>query len=250
MNKAVLVTGSSGGTGYAIAEKFASEGYAVMLTSRNESAAVKAAGRLTDKFGIFAKGYKLCGKVGDDVYDMFCDIRGMNYELKSLVLNAADLGMNMPVLTTELDLWRDVIETNICWNFMLAQQAAAQMRENGGTIVFIGSNTCKRAIKNRSAYIASKGGLLSLSRALAVELGEYGIRVNTVLSGSIKTSRWDGLDDNIKQMKCGRVPVRDIADFDDIANAVWFLSTGMSKNITGSEIVVDGGVNAQLFPGV
>lgn len=249
MKKAVIITGASSGTGYTIAEKFASEGYNIFLTSRSQADADAAAERIRQRFPVEVKGYQLSGKADRDVYEMFSDIEGMEVSLKTIVLNAADLGMNMPCLTAEIDAFRRVLETNLCWNFLLAQQAALQMREGGGAIVFIGSNTCRRAIKNRSAYIASKGGILSLSKALAVELGEYQIRVNTVIAGSIKTSRWELLDEEGKAQKKRRVPIGDIADFEDIANAAWFLGSELSGNVTGAEIVVDGGADAQLFPG-
>jgi L-rhamnose 1-dehydrogenase len=78
-------------------------------------------------------------------------------------------------------------------------------------------------------------------------LGTYGIRCNAVLPGTIKTERWYEMGD--KQIVDGELtPIGDISDFDDIANAVWFLGTDMSKNITGAEIIVDGGMSAQLFP--
>ena len=249
MKDAVIITGASSGTGYTIAEKFASEGYTVILTSRSQADADAAAEKIRQKFHVDAKGYQLCGKAGSDVYEMFSEIEGRAVKLKAVVLNAANLGMNMPCLTADVDSFREVLETNLCWNFLIARQAALQMKNEGGAIVFIGSNTCRRAIKNRSAYIASKGGVLSLSKALAVELGEYHIRVNTVIAGSIKTRRWDLLDEKGKEEKKKRVPIRDIADFEDIANAAWFLCSELSGNVTGAEIVVDGGADAQLFPG-
>ena len=249
MKNAVIITGASSGTGYAIAEKFASEGYTVLLTSRSQDGADLAAEEIRKNYDVCAKGYRLSGKAGSDVYEMFSDIKGMDLRLKAVVLNAADLGMDMPCLTTEMDRFREVLETNLCWNFLIAQQSALQMKEGGGAIVFIGSNTCRRAISNRSAYIASKGGILSLSKALAVELGLYHIRVNTVIAGSIKTRRWELLNDEGKEAKKRRVPIGDIADFADIANAVCFLSSESSRNITGAEIVVDGGAEAHLFPG-
>lgn len=120
------------------------------------------------------------------------------------------------------------------------------MREHKtGSIVFISSNTAYRAIPNRSAYCASKGGINSLSKALAVDLGRFGIRSNVVLPGTIKTKRWYDMGD--KQIVNGRLtPIGDISDFEDIANAVRYLSG--AKNVTGAEIIVDGGMSCQLYP--
>ena len=122
------------------------------------------------------------------------------------------------------------------------------MREKGkGSIVFISSNTAYRAIPNRAAYSASKGGINAFAKALAVDLGKYGIRCNVVLPGTIKTERWVQMGN--KQIVNGTLtPIGDISDFEDIANACLFFGTDMSKNVTGSELIVDGGMSCQLYP--
>lgn len=84
-------------------------------------------------------------------------------------------------------------------------------------------------------------------RAFAVDLGPYGIRSNVVLTGTIKTQRWVEMGD--KQIVNGSlVPIGDISDFEDIANAVWYLGSDESKNVTGIELTVDGGMSCQLYP--
>ena len=124
------------------------------------------------------------------------------------------------------------------------------MREHKkGSVVFISSNTAYRAIPNRAAYSASKGGINSLVKALAVDLGPFGIRCNVVLPGTIKTERWVQMGN--KQIVNGQLtPIGDISDFEDVANACWFFGTDLSKNITGTEMVVDGGMTCQLYPRV
>jgi NAD(P)-dependent dehydrogenase (short-subunit alcohol dehydrogenase family) len=122
------------------------------------------------------------------------------------------------------------------------------MREHHhGSIVFIGSNTAYRANENREAYIASKGGINALSKCLAVDFGPYGIRSNVILPGTIKTERWVRMGN--KQIVNGEMtPLGDISDFEDIANAAWYLGTDLSKNVTGAELIVDGGMSCQLYP--
>ena len=86
-----------------------------------------------------------------------------------------------------------------------------------------------------------------MSRAFAVDLGPYGIRSNVILPGTIKTERWVQMGK--KQIVNGRLtPIGDISDFEDIANAAWYLGTDMSKNVTGTELTVDGGMSCQLYP--
>ena len=250
MKNAVLITGAAAGTGLAIAERFAREGYAVFISSRRKEAAEEAAKGLRAKYGCSAFGVKLEPEADGDIDAAFQALEDSDCYLGALVLNAADLGLDMPMLTVDAEEWMRVISTNLGWNFRIVQRAARIMTEKGGTVVFIGSNTSTRAIKNRSAYIASKGGINSLTKALAVELGEYGIRVNCVAAGSIKTVRWDAISPEAQEAKKQRVPIGDIAEFEDIANAAWFLSSEASRNITGAILNVDGGADAQLFPNV
>ena len=86
-----------------------------------------------------------------------------------------------------------------------------------------------------------------MSRALAVDLGAYGIRSNVVLPGTIKTERWLKMG-NDRIVDGTLTPLGDISDFEDIANAAWFLGSDESKNVTGTEITVDGGMTCQLYP--
>ncbi len=254
MKKAVFVTGGTVGSGLASAMRFASEGYDVFITSRDGKRAQEAADQVAQTHGVFAKGYALDIRNEQQIIDVFRDIDSLERFVDTVVLNAADMGFgNDPVagmdfFTVPVEEFGCVFETNLVWNFMIVRQAAIRMREVGhGAIVFIGSNTAYRAIPNRSAYCASKGGIISMAKAFAVDLGPYGIRCNVVMPGTIKTDRWVAMGD--KQIVNGLLtPIGDISDFEDIANAAYFLGCDESKNITGTELIVDGGMTCQLYP--
>lgn len=254
MNKAVFVTGGTVGSGLACAERFAREGYDVFITSRSGERAQEAADGVAQKYGVFAKGYALDIRDEQRVMDIFKDIDSLDRFVETVVLNSADMGFGtdpakgMDFFTVPVEEFQRVFETNLVWNFMIVRQAALRMREqHKGAIVFISSNTAYRAIPNRSAYSASKGGINAMSKAFAIDLGPYGIRSNVVLPGTIKTARW--VEMGSKQIVNGTLtPIGDISDFEDIANAAWFLGSEESKNITGAEIIVDGGMSSQLYP--
>ena len=257
MSNAVFITGAQSGTGYAIAELFAKQGWDVFLTSRAEEKARQAAERLSEQYGVFAKGYACNIRNEQQVIDIFQDIDAAGKFVETVVLCAADLGFDpkdpaagQNFWTVSVEDFQRVFETNLVWNFTIVRQAAIRMRQrNKGSVVFLSSNTAYRAIPNRAAYSASKGGINALTRALAVDLGQYGIRCNVVLPGTIKTARWEAMGS--KQIVSGALtPIGDISDFEDIANAVWFLGTDLSKNITGTELTVDGGMSCQLYPRV
>ncbi len=255
MKKAVFITGAQMGTGYGIAEHFAKNGWDVFITSRRGEEAEKSAKVLSETYGVFAKGYACNIRDEQQIKDIFNDIDKTGRFVQTLILNAANMGFNPKDPAAGQDFWTvpvedfaEVFETNLVWNFTIVRQAALRMREQGkGSVVFIGSNTSYRVIPNRAAYSASKGGINALSKALALDLGKYGIRSNVVLSGTIKTERWVQMGK--KQIVNGTLtPIGDISDFEDIANACWYLGTDMSKNVTGTELIVDGGMSCQLYP--
>lgn len=254
MTKAVFVTGGTVGSGLAIAEKFAKEGYAAVITSRDQNRAEEAAAYVADKYGVQARGYALDIRDEQRVKDIFTDLDDNDIFVETVCLNSADMGFGndpakgMPMFECSIEEFQRVFETNLVWNFMIVRQAALRMKEQGkGAIVFISSNTAYHAIPNRIAYSTSKGGINSMSKALAVDLGQYGIRSNVVLPGTIKTKRWEGMGS--KRIVDGSLtPIGDISDFEDIANAAWYLGSDLSKNVTGTEITVDGGMTCQLYP--
>jgi len=252
---AVLITGAQSGTGYAIAARFAQENWDVFITSRNADKAEKAAAVLRETYGIFAKGYACNIRNEQQVIDIFNDIDQTGRFVETVVLNAANMGFYPQDPAAGQNFWtvpvsdfQEVFETNLVWNFTIIRQAAIRMRKmEKGSVVFIGSNTAYRAIPNRAAYSASKGGMNALSKALAVDLGPYGIRCNVILPGTIKTERWVQMGN--KQIVNGTLtPIGDISDFEDIANACWYLGTDLSKNVTGTELIIDGGMSCQLYP--
>ena len=255
MKHAVLITGAQSGTGFGIAEHFAAQGWDVFLTSRRSEKAEQAAKLLSDRYGIFAKGYGCDIRNEQQVIDMFRDMDDTGRFVETVILNAANMGFDPQNPAGGQDFWTvsaetfgEVFETNLVWNFTIVRQAAIRMRDKGkGAVVFISSNTAYRAIPNRVAYSASKGGIISMAKALAVDLGQYGIRCNVILPGTIKTERWVQMGN--KQIVNGSLtPIGDISDFEDIANACWYFGTDLSKNVTGAELVVDGGMSCQLYP--
>lgn len=251
MEKSVFVTGATNGTGFAIAERFAKEGYAVFVGSRNAENAEKAAKELQEEYGVFAKGYQTEIFQEENVKQIFADIRSMGYLVDTLVLNAANLGIGQVSLEVDIQDFMAVYQTNVGWNFMLAREAAKQMKEKRqGSIVFITSNSALRVTENRLAYCSSKSAILAMSKSLAVDWGKYGIRSNCVLPGMIKTERWEKNINNAKYCLPNYTPIQDIADFEDIANAAWYFGSEESKNTTGAELVVDGGMLAQLTPNI
>ena len=253
--KYALITGACINTGVDIVEKFLSEGYAVIFTGRRADAVNEAEEKYKAKF----KDADVCGYVIDSlidertvnekaVYDLFAMLDEKGITITALVLNAADQGLGQKIFENPVTDLMKVINTNVVWNYCLSEHAAARMKEaGGGNIVFINSNTAYRAIPDRVAYVASKGGQLGLMRALAIDLGKYNIRVNAVLPGMIRTDRWEKNPDFYRDVPSRFTPIGDVADGADIADAVWYFAEH-ARNTTGAELVVDGGNTVQLYP--
>ncbi|MBQ9801943.1 MAG: SDR family oxidoreductase [Clostridia bacterium] len=257
MNKCVLITGATVNTGYGVAEKFASEGYDVVITSRGEESKERAVTALRAAYpAVRVEGYALA-LVNEDnsineagIKDMFADLDGKGMTVDCLVLNAANLGIRQQIFKNPLSDFINVINTNVVANYALVEAMASRLveKKQKGSVVFVNSNTAYRAIPDRIAYTTSKSGALGLMRALAFDLGKYGIRVNAVLPGMIKTDRWENNYNDCRNALSNFTPLGDIADFEDIANAVYYFGSDQSKNTTGAELTVDGGNMIQLYP--
>lgn len=253
--RAVLVTGACINTGVAIVEKFAKEGQNVVFTGRNIEKVKLAEENYRKKFPeVEISGFAIDSLIDERtidekaVEDLFLSLDEKGIFIETLVLNAADQGLDMKIFENPITDFMRVINTNMTWNYCLTEFAAKRMREQGGgSIVFVNSNTAYRAIPDRIAYSASKGGQLGMMRALALDLGKYNIRVNAVLPGMIKTDRWEKNPDFYKDVPSRFTPLGDVAVGEDVADAVWYFAAH-ARNTTGAELVVDGGNTIQLYP--
>jgi NAD(P)-dependent dehydrogenase (short-subunit alcohol dehydrogenase family) len=246
--KSVLVTGADRNSGLGIAAAFAAEGATVFLNGRTPELVTEAVGKLK------RRGYKkVVGAAGDvgasaDVESIMRQIAARTKRLDVLVNNAAHLGVGHTLEETSREYFEAVLRVNLVGAFFLSQQCVRLMPTTGGAIVNIGTNVSTRAIQNRCAYLASKGGMDALTLAMAVELGPRNIRVNIVAPGYIHTDRWDKLAKAQTLRRRANVPLGREATADDVAQVVLFLASGQAANITGVRLVVDGGCSAQHLP--
>ena len=255
MKKTALITGATVNTGVAIVEKFAAEGYDVIFTGRSAESVNSAQQRYQENFPAASiKGYALPSLTEEGlanekaVKELFEALDTEGIFVETLVLNAADQGLGQKIFENPLEDFVRVLHTNVVWNYSLCEQAAKRMKERGsGNIVFVNSNTAYRAIPDRISYVTSKGGQLGLMRALAMDLGKYGIRVNAVLPGMIRTDRWVKNPEFYAKVPSRYTPIGDVADGADIADAIYYFAAH-ARNTTGAELVVDGGNTIQLYP--
>jgi NAD(P)-dependent dehydrogenase (short-subunit alcohol dehydrogenase family) len=248
--KRVLVTGSSRNLGLGIAERFARAGAAVVVNGRHPENVVRAARHIRDATGaaVIEVPADLATRAG--VEALFEAVRSGPGGLDILVNNAVHLGVGPEFVDVPDDMLEAVFAVNVLGYYRCGQAAARMMIEGGvrGTIVNISSNTSERAPRDRSAYVASKGAIDALTRAMAVDLAPYGIRVNTVAPGYILTDRWEHLDAETAARRRQNVPLGEPATPADVAEAVLYLASDAAANVSGARLVVDGGVTAQFMP--
>ena len=250
--KVVLVTGGSRNTGLDIVERFAREGAEVWMCGSSAASTARGAEALA------ARGL-------DGVHAMACDISDASQvaalfdaigresgRLDILVNNAANQGIGQGgPLEVQSGAMLDVLRTNVVGGFQVTQMACNRFfmkQETRGVVVFLSSNTARRAIRNRTSYCASKGAINSLVRSLALDLGPLGIRVNCCAPGYINTERWDTLDPAVAARRRRNCPLGREASGADIAGVVAFLASGDSANMTGEIITVDAGCSCQHMP--
>jgi len=248
--KTVLVTGTSRNTGVGIAALFIREGAFVFVCSSSAESTAKGAQQLRDMglTNFIEAPADISAPASVD--KLFQFIQEKAGRLDILVNNACNQGMGPAFEDMPYDFFKKVVMTNLGGTFYVSQQAAKMMlkQESRGVIVNLGSNVSMRTIRNRTAYVASKGGIDALTRSMAVDLGPKGIRVNEVAPGYIYTDRWDALDEETRRRRRLNCPLRQEATADDIAKTVAFLASDASRNICGERIVVDAGCSAQHMP--
>lgn len=248
-DKIVLVTGSSRNTGLGIAECFLKEGAFVIINGSTEESTQKGAVALREKgFSNFLPiSADLSRKEEIDV--MFDRIIKECGRLDILVNNAVIQCCGFTFLDLPYDEFDKTLRTNLYATWYCGQRAAKMMiAQKNGVIVNFSSNVSVRAIHDRTAYCASKGGVDALTRSMAIDLAPYGIRVNAVAPGYIYTNRWDVLTEDHKARRRQNVPLGREAYPDDIAAVVMFLASDESRIMTGERLVADGGTTAQHMP--
>ena len=240
--KVVLVTGAGRGIGRAIAERFAGAGSVVAANDIDPQTAAGTAAAITDAGGT---AMAVPADVSDSarVSDMVDAIMAEHGRIDVLVNNAGIVSPTLHFFEATEEWWRRIIDVNLTGHFLVSQPVARIMaRAGGGGIVNMSSGGATRAHRSFTAYDATKGGIEALTRAMALDLGPYNVRVNALVPGSIDTS---GMTAGERALRGENVPLGRIGEPLDMTGAVLFLASDDAAYITGETLRVDGGMLAQ-----
>ena len=234
--KMAIITGGASGIGAAIAERFAAEGAetvaADLACTGEDFSSQVSSGLHRHKLDVSEPGS--VARVVDAVLARFGRI--------DVLVNCAGIGANKPFLDTPLELFDRILTVNLRGVFLMSQAAARRMTTSGGSIINIGSISGLRGNLGRAAYGASKGGLVTMSEVMAVELASHNIRVNVIAPGPIETPLVEALMSPAERVIwTKRLPLGRYGNVADVASAALFLASEEASYITGHVLAVDGG---------
>jgi len=251
--KVALITGGTRGIGYSTALLFLKEGAKVAISGRSENRGKEAIGKLNGEG--FRDVFFIKGDVSNsaDAENMVQTTVNQFGKLDILVNNAGILSYGNVEKTSEDD-WDSVIDVNLKGTFLCSKFALPYLRRTKGVIVNVSSSDGLVAEPNVVAYCASKGGVVLLTKAMALDHAKEGVRVNCVCPGSIMTHM---LEQDLSQSGLTRDkyfketaeihPIRRIGDPEEVAKTVLFLSSDDASFVTGAILSVDGGLVAQCY---
>ena len=246
VRRAAFVTGASTGIGAAVALGLARDGFDVAVSAT----------RVENMAGTVAS----LASTGVRVVPVALDLRSLAsvqaadarvfeaFGRLDVLVNNAGVTLRKPALEVTAEEWDAVIETNLRGTFFLCQTVGRHLiqRRTPGSIINIASTHGVVAFPDRSVYGISKAALVHMTRMLAIEWAEFGIRVNAIAPGTVETpSRASILaDPKIRELLLNRIPLRRFATAEEVAGAVCFLASPQAAYMTGQTLLFDGGLTA------
>mgnify|MGYP001258087818 CR=1 FL=1 len=251
-DKVALITGSDSGIGRAIAVAFAKEGARVVVTYRSDEEGGKKTVEMIRKLGAEAICLRLDVSVETEVSQVFDQIMAQFGRLDILVNNAGVNGSNIPVAEMETKIFDTCLKANLYGPFFCCREYLRRRKDGEvGHIMFISSIHEEVNTAGNADYNASKAGVKNLSRSLALELADKGVRVNNIAPGMILTEmNQEAMDDEaVRKEKEQHIPMKRAGKPEDVAGVAVFLASEDSGYVTGATYVVDGGLMINLGQG-
>ena len=240
--RVVLVTGGAQGIGAAVADAMAEAGASVAIGDSNGDGAAETAGRVAKEHGGRTLGVTMDITSRTSVDAAMVEIERELGPL-AVVVNNAGIDIIKPFVESTPDEWERIIAVNLVGTLHVCQSALTGMIErNDGAIVNFASDAARVGSSGEAVYSATKGGIVAFSKTLARETARYGIRVNCICPGPTDTALLAQFDQKLRDALARSIPMRRVAEPDDIAPTAVFLAGDGARYITGQTISVSGGL--------
>jgi len=249
--KVALVTGANAGLGLAMAEGLARAGADIIIWGRREQRNIEAA-EVLRKYGVRVSHRAVDVANEQEIVDGFAAAVSEFGRVDCVIANAGTAGL-APINQMSSEHWHGLLNTNLHGAFYTCREAAKHMQaraaagDPGGSIIINGSLAVFVGVPGLSHYATAKGGLNSFSKALAVELGADGVRVNVICPGLIVTELGEEGEDAGAAAALARTPSKKLGTPEDLQGIVVYLASDMSRYHNGDTITLDGGMMAQCF---
>jgi NAD(P)-dependent dehydrogenase (short-subunit alcohol dehydrogenase family) len=238
--KLVVITGGGTGLGFTMSKFFSEAGARIVMTGRREHILREAGERLGENVGYIVNDITKLDALPQLVSSVETQFGAID-----VLINNSGINLKKHFLETTDEEFQQIIQTNLAGVFALTRAVAQKMKERkSGSIILITSMAALYGIPNVSAYTSSKSAILGLTRALAVDLSPFGIRINSIAPGFIDTPMLQKAFDSDPERKrkvLERTPMRRLGTPEDVASAALFLASDASRFITGINLPVDGG---------
>jgi NAD(P)-dependent dehydrogenase (short-subunit alcohol dehydrogenase family) len=244
-DKVAVITGGATGIGRGIAEGLADAGANIVLAARRVELLEKACNEITDRTGVRAYPHRLDVTSTEEISALTDDVIKEFGHIDILVNNAGIGGSEKPILQMTEEAWDMTVATDLRAIFVLTQAIAKKMveRGKGGKVINVASIGGSIIFPNMSAYCASKGGVIQLTKVMALEWTRYNIQANAILPGYFETplnTHFFATDIGQKIIK-KNIPAGRLGQPDELRGLAIYLASEASNFMTGSAVVIDGG---------